>query len=744
MTIALGPQAPGGIGAGHGGGGAIKTSGVGVTNRTAWNQGLISVPTNQGYAREHYASPEGTITDLVFIDCGWYLNDTFTISVASTGTIKRYIEYPAGVYTPVLWAGASTVSLPANGQTASDPNTIQIPANAKFWEHIIRTSGATGNMAAQELPTNSSTIDITDTTYVYSGSGDPVRPAANAAALHLGASQITGSVLGIANASAFCITGDSIAWGQGDISSASARGDSSFLGTGIGQRYAYTKLTKPGMTGVQLAALSGQAPLLTLIAALGVTDLLSEWGGGDLRDGNTVGAIKTGYQTIYGLFPGKRIGQTTIVPRTDSTDSWATVANQTPKTDGNWANDVTLNTDIRAGLANVNYFIETSDVASSAHDSRKWTTPPVPVADGVHPNSYMARGPLADAVYRHKLGRSAIIPNAVGSPAITGVGSVTLAFSFVKPTLGTNIITYLVEYKRTVDSSWTQFVTGSSALTGTITGLTASTSYDLRITPSNDGGPGAASTITQSTGSAFQPLDLGANLGFAWDTNNTSKVTDTAGTLTQMGDLYTGNVLAIGGAPTVITNGGQTGTKRVLVFPAGAYFKGYQFAALLAIPGGATATSQVTVVEALKHTAAATSRGFIWGTQGTSKANIGQRATVTNRGASVVEVDARTAVTALQTTVETSNYHVFTTIKNGLSLIFRVDGVQVATGTLAGDGTWNFTDFYIGTSPGTSQAGTPSTVQPPANYSGLVIARTALSGADLTNVEAWVGATAGL
>ncbi|MBX5143267.1 fibronectin type III domain-containing protein, partial [Rhizobium lentis] len=337
-------------------------------------------------------------------------------------------------------------------------------------------------------------------------------------------------------------------------------------------------------------------------------------------------------------------------------------------------------------------------------------------------------------------------PSAVNSLAITGTGSTSLAFSFAIPTTGSQYITYLVEYKRTADSSWTQFVTGSSALTGTITGLTASTSYDIRVTPSNSAGSGTASTVTQSTVSTFQPLDLGASLGYAWDAGNTSKVTvDGSNNVTAMTELYSTNTLGIGGAPAIITNGGQTGNKRVIDFPAGAYFKGNNFQGLLDIPDGSTATSAFTVVEAGKCQAGVTNRFSFWGTAGAATlASFAMRTTTSNRGISVIEVNSRAAVTAFQSVVETSNYHVFTTIKNGTSLIFRVDGVQVATGTLVGDGSWNFTDFYVGTSSGTTTPGTPATIFPPDAYSALVIARTALSGTDLTNLESWVGATAGL
>lgn len=741
LNLALTGVAPGG----GGGGPAPATENILVANRTSWPMTLISVPSLQGYAREHYASPEGQISALKFVDVGWYLADTMTITSASAGTISKFVEYPAGVYTPVTWSGVSSVSLAGNGLVQSDATAINIPAGAKFWEHTIRVSGGAGNMALIELPANSSTLGLTDTTYVYSGSGDPVRPAANAGAEHLGSIAIIGTVAKN-GASAFVIIGDSIAWGQQDIQSVGAFGDSGAVPRGIGPRYPYTKLTKPGMTGVEMAALSANAQLVALLAVIvpATTDIINEFGGGDLRVGETKAAVLAAAQTIYSYFPSALIGQQTVCPRTDSTDGYATVVNQTAKTDGNWIEEVPLNTDIRVPPANVDYVIDMSTKVSSGVDSRKWATPPIPVPDGVHMNSYKAAD-AGEFVYRHLLGRPAIVPNAVGSLAFAGIGGTTLGFSFVKPTIGSDTITYLVEYKRTIDSGWTEFSSGTSDLSGTITGLTVNTGYDLRVTPSNSGGSGSATTIQTTTAATFQPLDLGANLGYAWDTNDTTKVLETAGALTQMGELYTSNVLNFGGVPAVITNGGQTGNKRVIDFPAGAYLKGNGFSGLLNIPDGSTATSQFTIVEAAKLQAGVTNRLSFFGTAGSSTlAGFAIRTTTTNRGASVIEVNSRAAVTAFQAVVETSNYHVFTTIKNGTSVIFRVDGTQVASGTLVGDGSWNFNDFYIGTTSGATTPGTPATVFPPDAYSGIVVARTALAGTDLTNIEAWVGATAGL
>jgi hypothetical protein len=730
-----------------GGGPAPQTTEMIAANRTIWPTQLVSVATNQGYATEHWASPEGALSNIVLTFVGWHINSTFTITDASTSSIKCFIEYPAGSFTPVLFGGSATGSIPAAGLLNNDPVTPitgPVPAGTRFWVHPIRVSGSAGNMALSELPANASAlVGITDTAYTYSGSGDPpARGAANASNVHLRPAAITGTIAA-ANASGFVITGDSIAFGQGNISAVGAKGGSGFIAQGLDKRYSYTKWAKGGMTGVQLAALAANARIIALRDACKCTDVISEWGGGDLRDGWTVPQITTGYQTVYSLFPGKRIGQTTVIPRTDSSDGWATVANQTAKTDGNWADEIPLNTAIRAIPTGATYYIETSDAASSAHDSRKHAAPPVPNTDGVHPNDYTAAR-LGEVIYRDTLGHAAIAPSIPQSLTTYGIGQTTLGFSFVKPATGTDPITYLVEYKRTVDSVWTQFSTGTSALTGLITGLTASTSYDIRVTPTN-GTAGPPTSITVSTVASFQPLDLTTRLVSAFNANDATKtLADGSNNLTAVNDIYnSGSLVPLGATPTVITNGGATGNKRVIDFPAASGLGGGGNAALLATMAGSSATTKGTFVEAIKYVAAATSRGFLFGKVGTSQNSFGERQTTTNRGLSVVEVAARAALTAFQSSFD-ANWHVHTFIKNGTSCVYRVDGVQVASLTLVGDGTWVFNEFLIGATPGTTTVGVPAAYNPADMYSAFVAVSDNLSGTELTNLESWVGATAGL
>lgn len=60
--------------------------------------------------------------------------------------------------------------------------------------------------------------------------------------------------------------------------------------------------------------------------------------------------------------------------------------------------------------------------------------------------------------------------------------------------------TFKVEYKKTVDSTWTQATIGLVALTYTVVGLVANTSYDFRVTSScPSGGTGTPVTVTTTT-----------------------------------------------------------------------------------------------------------------------------------------------------------------------------------------------------------------------------------------------------
>ena len=94
---------------------------------------------------------------------------------------------------------------------------------------------------------------------------------------------------------------------------------------------------------------------------------------------------------------------------------------------------------------------------------------------------------------------------APGTPtglATTSVGSTTVGLTWVAPaSVGTSPITsYLVEFKKSTTNTWTKGTVG--ATTATLSGLTAATLYNIRVSATNASGTSAASGTLNATTTA--------------------------------------------------------------------------------------------------------------------------------------------------------------------------------------------------------------------------------------------------
>lgn len=96
----------------------------------------------------------------------------------------------------------------------------------------------------------------------------------------------------------------------------------------------------------------------------------------------------------------------------------------------------------------------------------------------------------------------------IGAPAPSTAPTVTFGTTTdTRQDLTISVVTgasgYLVEYKKSADSTWTTFVANTAGPTVQVTGLTAATSYDYRASARNAAGVGPASTVvTKSTNAA--------------------------------------------------------------------------------------------------------------------------------------------------------------------------------------------------------------------------------------------------
>ena len=344
-----------------------------------------SIPINYTSRRIHYASPDGDVSNFRTIDTHFsYVANT--ISPSDTRTIKRYIEYPVNVFTQVTWNGQPTVTI--NGSLAiSDPINLTIPAGAAFWERTVNVNAVVSNFVCIQLPASSQTLGVPDGN-AASDLGNSGTIGATSVTTTFGAAAMIGDIAS-ATARSFVITGDSIAFGEGDITTAGAKYGSGWIARALDvYGYPYVKITKPGQMIQEFV--STPTMLIDFINALSFSDLIAEHGVNDLRLSRTQGQILGDQQTVYGWCAGKKITQTTITPRSSTTDAYATTVNQAAKTDGNMAALNPLNAAIRAKPANVTNVLEAADFAMSARDSGIWTAPPAATVDGTHPNSVKA------------------------------------------------------------------------------------------------------------------------------------------------------------------------------------------------------------------------------------------------------------------------------------------------------------------------------------------------------------------
>lgn len=100
------------------------------------------------------------------------------------------------------------------------------------------------------------------------------------------------------------------------------------------------------------------------------------------------------------------------------------------------------------------------------------------------------------------------VPSQVGGLALSSPTTSSLVASWATPANGGAAITdYLVEYSSNGGTSYAAFVhAASTALTQTLTGLAAGTSYLVRISAINSVGTGAASAAVSASTLAAQTI----------------------------------------------------------------------------------------------------------------------------------------------------------------------------------------------------------------------------------------------
>lgn len=369
-----------------------------AANRTQLPTNTVSVSAGFTSLREHYAHPDGDVTDLQFVDVNFVLSGQSAVGTGSALRIARFVEYPMGTFWPVTWGGADNVSI-ANGFTGkSDPVAgLRIAKGAWFGVRTV-VLDANSNCPVIVLPASSVALGVKDGNSASNlGNSGTINPTSGTNTI--GACAILGTVQA-ANARSFVLVGDSLVLGQGDATSTGTKGSSGWLARGLAD-YPYMKIAIGGQTAAGARTVAGLAAFGRLMAALGdrfATDIIIENVVNDLTTGRAQADILADHQgiyTAYGAFvPLARKWQTTSTTRTSSTSGkWDSVADQTVRTDGNMAALNSVNGAIRLKPDQLYGIIDAADFDMTARDSGIHDAPFPCTVDSTH-----FTGPKADAM----------------------------------------------------------------------------------------------------------------------------------------------------------------------------------------------------------------------------------------------------------------------------------------------------------------------------------------------------------
>lgn len=358
--------------------GLVATRGM-VENSVYTGYSYIQTRTAH-FARTAFSQAELILSNATGIDSGGP-------GVSSVDTCS--IEYPANTFTQCTFSSATSVTIPSGSLATTDLLTLTtpIPNGATFWVriyhyisngHIALNSGSAGLDA-----TTFSATPISDQTMggtvVQTNTSLDLFPVA---------------ILGYTTAPSLCLFGDSRVSGSTTDTVNNTNGDIGEYARTIGPSFAYTNL---GSSGTHVSnVVSGHINLLAVGAYC--SHFIANWSINDVNGGRTAAQILADNQTVRALFPSnKPYWLTTIAPYTTSTDSWATLVNQTVGTYE--SNRVAYNTTLRAGgISGIAGVFDVGSIVESSLNSGLWPVNGTayyytgPVGQGLHENaaSYIA------------------------------------------------------------------------------------------------------------------------------------------------------------------------------------------------------------------------------------------------------------------------------------------------------------------------------------------------------------------
>lgn len=315
-----------------------------------------------------------------------YANWWYAFQVESTGggtaDFRVSIEYPLGSTPQRFLFGGATTGTAANGATIfTDMLTLTtaIPNGAAFALNVWQNNSVKliSFTTAAYLPGERGAYGVTTPDLTATG-------GAAFGTASTGASIPPVAILGMTSKPTAALIGDSIQLGAIQLV------NTNFAGNGLGDQGLNAKSLGPAMAYLNLGSYGDRANVFVAAGtrrraiANYASHIVCNYGTNDIYASlDTAATLATNLTAIAALFPNKPFWQNTICPRTTSSDSFATVGNQTVA--AGESERLSFNNTLRGGVTWAAGMFDTAAACESGYLSGFWKAPGW-TADGTHPS----------------------------------------------------------------------------------------------------------------------------------------------------------------------------------------------------------------------------------------------------------------------------------------------------------------------------------------------------------------------
>lgn len=358
----------------------------------------------------HYLGSQAT-SELRLAFQDYYINATPAGEIAGNGYTARFnIEYNDLSVQGTFGGERDGVIAAGDAIVISDPilpaafGLSEFPANAQIWIRAEREY-AVGAVSQFHRTTAFPTITITGERYMSAAAGTASKLDLTGALVADGGwtaqthvwvplailGRPVAPMMAVAGCGASIEMGVADDDGDGSTTSGGYLRQACFDLDGAGLKIARMNLARSSETAAHFV--DNNAKRLAILPY--ITHAFIGYGGGDYTAGSTLAATLTRQATSWAHLKGQGVpfvAQVSMSPKTNSTDSWATVANQTPRT--GWAIGAEwyeANATLEAAIdtdANLDGFLDLWPTQVDGTATDKWKA--ASTSDGTHPNGTMS------------------------------------------------------------------------------------------------------------------------------------------------------------------------------------------------------------------------------------------------------------------------------------------------------------------------------------------------------------------